>query len=145
MTTKVSVIVLRPVLSSNSVAAAACLLFSSEKLVKIYLGHLSQLSDETRDLRKLAEILVSLSITCRRLNNSLEQGMVKILRSVFTLPRRADPNNKQLIVAFMAEFKRRMELQEVTPSTVCEMGVFITTELIKKKGWDQRVSTEESS
>ena len=59
--------------------------------------------------------------------------------------RRADPNNKQLIVAFMAEFKRRMELQEVTPSTVCEMGVFITTELIKKKGWDQRVSTEESS
>ena len=69
--------------------------------------------------------------------------MVKILRWVLKLPRRGDPNNNQLIAAFMAELHRRMELQEVSPITVCEMGIFITTELIKKTGWDQPVSTED--
>ena len=107
--------------------------------MQIYLEHRSRLSDDTGDLRKLAEILVSLSITCRKLNNSLAQGMARILRWFFTLQRK-NITNQQLIVAFMAELKRRMDLQEVDPSTVCEMGVFITTDLIKKKGWDQSQS-----
>ena len=110
--------------------------------MKIYLGHLSRRSEDAGNLRNLAETLVSLSITCRSLNNSLEQGMVKILRWVLSLPRRGDPNNNKLIAAFMSELHRRMELQEVSPTTVCEMGIFITTELIKKKGWDQPVSAE---
>ena len=143
LTTKVSLAVLRPLPSSNSLAAAACLLFSSERLVKIYLGHLARLSEDTGDLRGLAGILVALTINCRRLNNSLEQGMAKILR--WTLRGGRTTSNKQLIMAFMAELNRRMELQEVSPDTVCEMGVFITTEFIKKKGWDQSISTEISS
>ena len=73
--------------------------------MKIYLGHLSRRSEETGDLRRLSEILVSLTLTCRRLNNSLEQGMTKILRYVFTLPRRV-LTNQQLIVAIMAELNR---------------------------------------
>ena len=104
--------------------------------MKIYLGHLSRLGEDTGDLRRLAEILVALTITCRRLNNTLEQGMAKILRWVLSVPRRGTTSNRQVIMAFMAELNRRMELQEVDPNTVCEMGVFITTELIKKKGWD---------
>ena len=104
--------------------------------MKIYLGHLSRLGEDTGDLRRLAEILVALTITCRRLNNTLEQGMAKILRWVLSLPRRGTTSNRQVIMAFMAELNRRMELQEVDPNTVCEMGVFITTELIKKKGWE---------
>ena len=111
--------------------------------MKIYLGHLSRLGEDTGDLRRLAEILVALTINCRRLNNSLEQGMVKILRWVFGVPRRADPDNNKLIAAFMAELNRRMGLQEVEPSTVCELGIFITTELIKKKCWDQPTSSQE--
>ena len=110
--------------------------------MKIYLGHLSRSSDDTGDLWRLAEILVSLTITCRRLNNSLEQGMARILRWFFTLQRK-NITNRQLIVAFMAELNRRMGLQEVDPSTVCELGIFITTELIKKKGWDQPTSSQE--
>ena len=108
-----------------------------------YLQHLSRLTEDTGDLQRLSEILVSLSITCRKLNNSLEQGMVTILRWVFTLPRRSI-TNQQLIVAFMSELHRRMGLQEVDPNTVCELGIFITTELIKKKGWNQS-ATEDSS
>ena len=109
--------------------------------MKIYLGHLSRLGEDTGDLRRLAGILVALTITCRRLSNTLEQGMAKILRWVLSVPRRGNITNRQVIMAFMAELNRRMELQEVDPNTVCEMGVFITTELIKKKGWDQGVST----
>ena len=104
--------------------------------MKIYLGHLSRLGEDTGDLRRLAEILVALTITCRRLNNTLEQGMAKILRWVLSVPRRGTTSNRQVIMAFMAELNRRMELQEVDPNTVCEMGVFITTELIKKRGWE---------
>ena len=111
-------------------------------MVKIYLEHLNRLSEVTGDIRKLSEILVSLSITCRKLNNSLEQGMAAILRWVFTLPRRVI-TNQQLIVAFMSELHRRMGLQEVDPNTVCELGIFITTELIKKKGWNQSTTEDD--
>ena len=69
--------------------------------------------------------------------------MTKILRWVLSLPRRADPNNNKLIAAFMTELNRRLGLQEVEPSTVCELGIFITNELIKKKGWDQPASSQE--
>ena len=107
----------------------------------MYLGQLCLHAQLTGDFHRLAEILVSLTVTCRRLNNTLEQGMAKILRWVLSLPRRGTTTSRQVIMAFMAELNRRMELQEVDPNTVCEMGVFITTELIKKKGWDQGVST----
>ena len=115
--------------------------------MKLYLSHLSRLGDDTGDLRRLAGILVALTINCRRLNNSLEQGVAKILSWTLGLPRRGIriTTKQQLILAFMAELNRRMELQEVGPDTVFELGVFITTELIKKKGWDQSGSTEISS
>ena len=134
---------LPPLPSLNSLAVAACLLFSSEKLVKIYLGHLARLGEDSGDLRRLAGVLVALIVTCRRLNNSLEQGMAKILRWVLNLPRRETTiTNLQLIEAIMTEFNRRLQLREVDPNTVCELGVFITNELLKKKDWDQGVSTE---
>ena len=113
--------------------------------MKIYLGHLARLGDDTGDLRGLAGILVALTINCRRLNNSLEQGVAKILSWTLSLPRSGTTTKQQLILAFMAELNRRLELQEVGPDTVFELGVFITTELIKKKGWDQSGSTGISS
>ena len=110
--------------------------------MKFYLEKISQHSDDIGDPQRLGELLVSLTITCRRLNNSLEQGMVRILRWVFTLPRRVI-TKQQLIRTFMAELRRRMDLWEVDPITVSQLGLFITGELIKNRGRDEPASTEE--
>ena len=80
----------------------------------------------------MAVLMVSLTVTCDRLSNTLEQGVSRILRFAFSLlggvPR--------LRLAFLAELRRRMWLNEVTPATITQLGIFATTELIKKEGWD---------
>ena len=117
--------------TSNVPFAAACLLFSCERLVKIYISHLSKQSDLTGDFQKLAELLVSLTITCGRLNNSLDKGMENVLHFGVRLSRIGD-NNKTLKLAYMAELRRRMELEEVSSNTISQLGVFATMEIINK-------------
>ena len=106
---------------------AACLLFSSEKLVKLHLSHLA-----IQDFKELAILMVSMTVTCERLSNTLDQGVSKILRFAFSLL----GGVRQLRLAFLAELRRRMWLNEVTPATITQLGVFATMELIKKEGWD---------
>ena len=113
--------------------------------MKIYLENLSRLCDNSGDLQRLGRILVALTLNSRRLNNSLEEGTANILRWTFSLTRRRNTTTttRQLVRAFMAELNRRLELSEVYPDTVYELGIFISTELLQKKGWDQGVTTEE--
>ena len=77
--------------------------------------------------------MVSMTVTCERLSNTLDQGVSKILRFAFSLL----GGVRQLRLAFLAELRRRMWLNEVTPTTITQLGIFATTELIKKEGWDQ--------
>ena len=81
----------------------------------------------------MAVLMVSLTVTCDRLSNTLEQGVSRILRFAFSLLGGAP----QLRLAFLAELRRRMWLNEVTPATITQLGIFATMELIEKEGWDQ--------
>ena len=111
---------------------AACLLFSSEKLVKLHLRHLALRAGQSGDFKEMAVLMVSLTVTCDRLGNTLEQGVSRILRFAFSLL----GGVPQLRLAFLAELRRRMWLNEVTPTTITQLGIFATNEVIKKEGWD---------
>ena len=120
--------------SSQSLFSAACLLFSCERLVKIYLNHLTVQESQTGDYRHLAKVLVSLTVTADRLENTLDQGMERILRFAFNVP--GEGNRTKLFMAFIKELRRRMELEEVSVETICQLGVFVTFEVIEKEFFD---------
>ena len=98
--------------------SAACLLFSTRKLTKIYVNHLAV----QENYLQLATVLVSLTVTCDRIENTLDQGLEKILRFAFSIP--GKDNRTRLLKAFMKELRRRMELEEVSVDTISQLGVF---------------------
>ena len=97
----------------------------------MYLTRLSDRCSIAGDFKALAEILVSLTVTCRRLNNSLDQGMENILQFIFEFSESRD-SDKMLIVAYMVELRRRLELNDVSPATISELGAFATNQILKK-------------
>ena len=107
---------------SNFSFPAACLLFSSKKLIKIYLNHLAVQENQTGDYRQLAKVLVSLTVTCDRIENTLDQGLEKILRFALNIP--GKDNRTRLLKAFLKELRRRMELEQVSVDTISQLGVF---------------------
>ena len=122
--------------------SAACLLFSCEKLVKMYLSSLSKRCSILGDYKPVAEILVALTVTTERLNNSLEQGVEKILRFAFG-QRRSGQSNKPLMRIYISELKRRLVIGEVSTSTISQLGIYATSDIIQIEGWDDEDSSVE--
>ena len=121
--------------------SAACLLFSCEKLAKLYLSRLSDRCSIAGDFKALAEILVSLTVTTERLNNSLDQGVGKILRFMFG-QQRSGQSTKPLIRTYIKELRRRMVIGEVSSSTISQLGIYATNDIIQMEGWDEDSSDE---
>ena len=90
--------------------------------------------NQTGDYRHLAKVLVALTVTADRLENTLDQGMERILRFAFNVP--GEDNRTRLFMAFIKELRRRMELEEVSIETICQLGVFVTFEVIEKEFFD---------
>ena len=106
---------------------AACLLFSCERLVKIYLTLVVDQEDGTR---RLAQILVALVIVCGRLSNNLDQGLDKILEWSVSLP---DYEQFEMFVQeFWTEFSRRVKEEDVSSDLITQLGCFITMTAVKK-------------
>ena len=103
----------------------------SEKLVKLYLRYLSLRAGQSGDFKEMAVLMARLVVRCQRLGQGMSR-VLQFLRFAFSLL----GGVRQLRLAFLAELRRRMWLNEVTPATITQLGVFATMELIKKEGWD---------
>lgn len=99
---------------------AACLLFSCEKLVKLYLSRVVN----KEGVEKFAQLLVSLIVVCGRLSNHLNQGLDKILDWAIKLP------DYELLENFCEElwrvFSSRIQLENLSADTVTQFGSFVT-------------------
>ena len=80
--------------------------------------------------------MVSLTVTCERLSNTLDQGVSRILKFAFSLL----GGVQQLRLDFLAELRRRIIPCGVTPATITQLGIFATNELIEKEGWDEETA-----
>ena len=98
---------------------AACLLFSCEKLVKLYLSHIVN-----KDCQKFAHLLVALVVVCGRLSNHLNQGLDKILEWAIGLPE--DEEMEEFAKELWREFSTRIQEDSVPLDTIHQFGVFIT-------------------
>ena len=100
---------------------AACLLFSCEKLVKLYLAYVAQ---KEEGVKRFAQLLVALVTVCGKLSNHLNQGLDKILEWAMKLP------DFELMETFAeelwAEFTARINTDNLSPDTISQFGVFIT-------------------
>ena len=85
--------------------------------------------------------MVSLTVTTERLNNSLDQGVGKILRFMFG-QQRSGQSTKPLIRTYIKELRRRMVIGEVSSSTISQLGIYATNDIIQMEGWDEDSSDE---
>ena len=106
---------------------AACLLFSCEKLVKLYLSHVI-----SRDCQKFAHLLVALIVVCGRLSNHLNQGLDKILEWAIKLPE--EEEMEAFAKELWREFSIRIREENVPLETITQFGVFITLKASQKIG-----------
>jgi len=99
---------------------AACLLFSCEKLVKLYLSRVVN----KEGVEKFAQLLVSLVIVCGRLSNHLNQGLDKILDWALKLP---DFEHLEKFCEYLwSHFGSRMLEENLSADTVSQFGSFVT-------------------
>ena len=98
---------------------AACLLFSCEKLVKLYLSYIVN-----KDCQKFAHLLVALVVVCGRLSNHLNQGLDKILEWAIGLPE--DEEKEEFAKELWREFSTRIQEDSVPLDSIHQFGVFIT-------------------
>ena len=105
---------------------AACLLFSCEKLVKVYLTYIV---NQGQGMNRFAKILVALLSICGRMSNNLNQGLDKILEWAIMLP---DYEEMELFVdEFWAEFGVRLREDAIPVDIVTQFGIFVTLEAFK--------------
>ena len=62
---------------------AACLLFSSEGVVRDFLRGLTKDREEKQRLEKVAKLLADMLVVCDRMGNMLNQGLANILDFAF--------------------------------------------------------------
>ena len=77
---------------------------------------------EQRQPRVCTPTRVGAGVTCDRIENTLDQGLEKILRFALNIP--GKDNRTRLLKAFLKELRRRMELEEVSVDTISQLGVF---------------------
>ena len=105
---------------------AACLLFSCEKLVKIYLAYIV---NQGHGMKRFATLLVALLSVCGRMSNNLNQGLDKILQWAIMLP---DYEEMGLFVEeFWAEFGVRLREESIPVDIITQFGIFVTLEAVK--------------
>ena len=105
---------------------AASLLFSCEKLVKIYLAYIV---NQGHGMKRFATLLVALLSVCVRMSNNLNQGLDKILQWAIMLP---DYEEMGLFVEeFWAEFGVRLREESIPVDIITQFGIFVTLEAVK--------------
>ena len=83
----------------------------------------------------MAVLMVRLVVRCQRLGQGMSR-VLQFLRFAFSLL----GGVLQLRLDFLAELRRRIILSEVTPATITQLGIFATSELIEKEGWDEETA-----
>ena len=89
---------------------AACLLFSCEAIVKLFLA---SITEKKGGIVKVSHMLVAMITVCGRLGNDLNQGLFKIFEWSFTLMEKGD--RKRMIVEFWKEVVERLEEVDKVP------------------------------
>ena len=117
---------------------AACLLFSCEKLVKIYLAYIV---NQGHGMKRFATLLVALLSVCGRMSNNLNQGLDMILQWAIMLP---DYEEMDLFVdEFWCEFGVRLREDSIPVDIITQFGIFVTLEAVKaSKGAASQVNME---
>jgi len=87
---------------------AACLLFSSEAVVKQFLEGFIALQDQT----PMVEVLVALILVCEALSNSLNVGLLNIIDYAFNTLPQSEKQRKGLIEQFWAQLVHRLEFDD---------------------------------
>jgi len=105
---------------------AACLLFSCEKLVKIYLAYIV---NRGQGMGRFAKVLVALVSICGRMSNNLNQGLDKILEWAVMLPDYEEMDH--FVDEFWAEFGVRLREDSISVDMVTQFGIFVTLEAFK--------------
>jgi len=90
---------------------AACLLFSSEAVVKHFLEGLANLEDQT-PMQQVAEVLVALILACEALSNSLNVGILSIIDFTFNTLPQSEKQRKALINLFWSQLVHRLEFDD---------------------------------
>jgi len=90
---------------------AACLLFSSEAVVKQFLEGLANLEDQT-SMQQVAEVLVALILACEALSNSLNMGILNIIDFTFNTLPQSEKQRKALINLFWGQLVHRLEFDD---------------------------------
>ena len=105
---------------------AACLLFSCEKLVKIYLAYIV---NQGQGMSRFAKLLMALLVICGRMSNTLNQGLDRILEWAIMLP---DYEEMGLFVdEFWSEFGVRLREDSIPVDIMTQFGIFVTLEAVK--------------
>ena len=99
---------------------AACLLFSCEAVVKLFLADMTR---RQGGIVKLAHMLVAMLAVCDRLSNDLNQGLSKILVWSFTLLEKRD--RKMMIAEFWKEMGERLEEGDTGENILVQLGVLV--------------------
>lgn len=99
---------------------AACLLFSCEPVVKLYLTSLKKKKEGSI---RVAHLLVSMVIVCGRLSNNLDGGMGNVLSWSFGSGNAAI--RSRIIEEFWKEFVARSEDEDVLEDSLIQVGVFV--------------------
>ena len=99
---------------------AACLLFSFEAVVKLFLADITR---RQGGIIKLAHVLVAMMAVCDRLSNVLNQGLSKILEWSFTLLEKRE--RKMMIAAFWKEVGERLEEGDMGEDILVQLGVLV--------------------
>ena len=107
---------------------AACLLFSCEPVVKLYLGSLKK---RIHGPIKVAHLLVSMVIVCARLSNNLDGGMGNVLSWSFGS---GDADLRAMIIdELWKEFVARIEDGDVQEESLIKVGVFVGNKVLQGK------------
>ena len=99
---------------------AACLLFSCETVVKMYLSHLPR---RKGGVIKMSNMLAAMVTVCGRLKNDLQGGLWNIIEWCFTI---LEGNKRKKVIAeFWKEIGERLEEGDVSEDILSQLGVLV--------------------
>jgi len=90
---------------------AACLLFSSEAVVKKFLEGLAKVEKQT-PVQRVTEAVVSLILVCEALGNGLNGGLLRIIDFTFNRLPQSEKQKKALVHSFWSQLVQRLEFDD---------------------------------
>ena len=99
---------------------AACLLFSCETVVKLFLSDLPRSKD---GIKKMSHLLAAMVIVCGRFKNELKGGLFNIIEWCFTYLEKS--KREKFIAEFWKEIGERLEEGDVSEDILTQLGVMI--------------------